>query len=487
LLVAISAKFAEGADIAGFSDPDGRSLGTVYLHRHWPAVHASSDGMPPQAIRTKARARSMKLQTMLLLIAAACLAAMPSPGLARELGPILSELASWQDGSLRGDLAVENPALLNPAEDIHCDNGCCGYCQSCCKTRDIWASAEFLMWWGKGTRLPALITTSPPGTPQLQAGVIGQPDTTILYGNLMSGDDMRTGARINFGIWLDPEHNVTLGGKFYGLESERQAFFTSSTGDPILARPFFNAVLGQQDALLIAFPGLVEGAISVDHVTDNFMGAESYIQIMMDRECCRRVDLILGYHFLRMDDSLTINSLHRITEIGGLLPQGTTFNLTDQFSTENEFHGGEIGLKTKMARGCWSLDGLIKASLGNQRQQVTITGTGEINIPPGPPAPLNGGFLALPTNSGTFERNRFVVIPEATLNLTYHHTPTLSFHTGYNIIWMSEAVTSGDQIDLRLNLSQQAGPLVGPAFPQFPFQERDFWVQGINFGMNLDF
>jgi hypothetical protein len=79
------------------------------------------------------------------------------------------------------------------------------------------------------------------------------------------------------------------------------------------------------------------------------------------------------------------------------------------------------------------------------------------------------------------------VIPEATLNLTYHHTPTLSFHMGYNIIWMSEAVTAGEQIDLRLNLSQQAGPLVGPAFPQFPFREQDYWVQGINFGANLDF
>jgi hypothetical protein len=208
---------------------------------------------------------------------------------------------------------------------------------------------------------------------------------------------------------------------------------------------------------------------------------------MMERQCRRRVDLILGYHFLRMDDQLEINSFHTITEIGGILPQGTTFDLTDRFSTENEFHGGEIGLKGRMANGAWSLDGLIKASLGSQRQQVAIEGFGAINVPPGPPAPLNGGFLAQPTNIGVFERNRFVVIPEATLNLTYHHTPCLSFHIGYNLIWMSEAVTAGDQIDLALNLSQQAGPLVGPARPAFAFNERDFWIQGVNFGLNLDF
>ena len=48
-----------------------------------------------------------------------------------------------------------------------------------------------------------------------------------------------------------------------------------------------------------------------------------------------------------MDDSLTIDSFSEITEIGGILPQGTTFNLTDRFATENEFHGGEIGLKSR--------------------------------------------------------------------------------------------------------------------------------------------
>jgi hypothetical protein len=86
----------------------------------------------------------MKHQTMLLVIAAACLAAMPSPGFARDPGPILSQLAAWQEGSLKSELdaAYTNPAILNPAEDIYCDDGCCGYCQGCCKTRDIWASVE---------------------------------------------------------------------------------------------------------------------------------------------------------------------------------------------------------------------------------------------------------------------------------------------------------------------------------------------------------
>jgi hypothetical protein len=435
-------------------------------------------------LRTKAR--SMKLQTMLLVIAAAWLAAAPSRGFSQEIGPLGPEFAAWREGTLITDLGVDNPALAAPAEDIYCDDGCCGCCSGCLKDRSIWGSAEFLMWWGKGTHLPPLVTTSPQGTPPGLAGELGQPTTTILFGNELAGEELQAGARITFGMWLDGEHNVALGGKFYGLQGDEENFFAASTGDPILVRPFFNVLINQQDNLLVAFPGLVEGSVNVDYQTNNFMGSEAFVEIMMHRECRRRINLLLGYHFLRMDDELTINSFHTITEIGGPVPQGTTFDLTDRFSTENEFHGGEIGLKGRSTTAR-SLDGLLKTSLGSQRQQVVIQGTGEINIPPGPAAPLNGGFLALPTNSGTFERSRFVVIPEATMNLTYHHTPCLSFHMGYNLIWMTEAVTAGDQIDLALNLSQQGGLLVGPARPAFPFRERDYWVQGINFGLNWDF
>ncbi|HEX5102900.1 MAG TPA: BBP7 family outer membrane beta-barrel protein [Pirellulaceae bacterium] len=426
----------------------------------------------------------MKLQTMLLVIAAAWLAAVPSRGLSQDFGPYAPQPAGWYDASLQEGA---NPALLNPAEDLCCDDGCCGSCSRCCKNHSLWGSAEFLMWWGKGSHLPPLVTTNPQGTLQADAGRLDNPTTTVLFGNELVGEELQYGARLTFGLWLDPEHNVSAGGRVYGLGGDQEGFFANSAGDPILARPFFNALLGQQDALLVAFPGVVQGSITANYETDNFIGSEAFMTIMMERDCRRRVDLLLGYHFLRMDDSLTINSTSTVTEVGGNLPQGTTFNLTDIFRTQNEFHGGEIGFKGRMANGCWSLDGLAKVSLGAQRQQVAINGFGDVTIPPGGPVPLNGGFLALPTNIGTFERTRFVIIPEATLNLTYHFSPCLSAHVGYNIIWLSEAVTSGDQIDLALNLSQQAGPLVGPARPAVLFHERDYWVQGINLGVNWDF
>jgi hypothetical protein len=48
-------------------------------------------------------------------------------------------------------------------------------------------------------------------------------------------------------------------------------------------------------------------------------------------------------------------------------------------------------------------------------------------------------------------------------------------------------VLSGDQIDNQLNLSQQTGPLVGPARPQFEFVDQNYWLQGLNFGASWEF
>src|SRR5215831_18765845 len=46
----------------------------------------------------------------------------------------------------------------------------------------LWAEAEYLLWWMKGASLPPLITASPAGTPSTQAGVLGAPTTTVVFG-----------------------------------------------------------------------------------------------------------------------------------------------------------------------------------------------------------------------------------------------------------------------------------------------------------------
>src|SRR5262245_27258846 len=59
----------------------------------------------------------------------------------------------------------------------------------------LWAEAEYLLWWMKGAALPPLVTASPAGTPSTQAGVLGAPGTTVLFGGNSVNDEVRSGMR----------------------------------------------------------------------------------------------------------------------------------------------------------------------------------------------------------------------------------------------------------------------------------------------------
>ncbi|MCI0358352.1 MAG: BBP7 family outer membrane beta-barrel protein [Planctomycetaceae bacterium] len=370
-----------------------------------------------------------------------------------------------------------SPEMHNPypAEDTCCGDGRCGCCSHCCHRMDIWGSAEFLLWWTKGSVTPPLVTTSPPGTPEADAGVL--PGADILFGQSYLGDEDQAGGRITLGVWLDPDHNCSFVGRFYGLGGASDRFQASSDGDPILALPFFNVLLDQNDSLKVAFPGLTTGSINAS-LTNDFYSAEAYFQLMMERNCNRRVDVIAGYQFARLDDWLQIDSSSILLQQGGIQA-----DIRDRFSTQNQFHGGMIGVRAQMMRGCWSIDTLAKIGLGVNRQQVEIAGRTILDGF----ATVSGGLLAQDTNIGTFQRDKFAAIPELTINLRYHVNPCLSFHVGYTLIYFADVVTAGRQIDTGVNTSQIGGVLVGPARPTFEFRDEYYWLQGVNFGVNWDF
>src|SRR5437879_6554752 len=47
----------------------------------------------------------------------------------------------------------------------------------------VWVSADFAVAWVKGKPLPPLVTTSPPGTAQAEAGVLGLATPRTVLGN----------------------------------------------------------------------------------------------------------------------------------------------------------------------------------------------------------------------------------------------------------------------------------------------------------------
>jgi hypothetical protein len=126
----------------------------------------------------------------------------------------------------------------------------------------FWIRGEYLHWWTDGLKVPPLVTSSPAGTPQNQAGILGQPSTSVLFGDADLNDDSRSGGRFAFGCRPAGCH-VGLEVSYLVLEQESAGFQATGQGDPILARPFFNVETELNDAYLVAFSDLAEGSVSV--------------------------------------------------------------------------------------------------------------------------------------------------------------------------------------------------------------------------------
>src|SRR5229473_881549 len=111
----------------------------------------------------------------------------------------------------------------------------------------FWVGMDYLAWSVKGDRLPPLVTTSPAGTPLAQAGVLGPPGTTVLFGDSSVNGGWRSGGQLRAGYWFDPKHKTGIEANFFGLERASSGFNANSAGTPILARPFLDATTNLQN------------------------------------------------------------------------------------------------------------------------------------------------------------------------------------------------------------------------------------------------
>jgi hypothetical protein len=347
-----------------------------------------------------------------------------------------------------------------------------------------WTEFDVLAWWHKGRQIQPLLNTSPTGTPIGDAAVIGTTGTTALFGNDKYGEDIRAGGRVNLGLWLDGDSSIGIGNRLTSVAGDDITYDNQSNGTEILGRPFFNVLLNDRDALLLSYPGEFSGEFHATSST-NFIMNDFYARLRMSEDAVNRIDFLIGYEYARIGDDLIVRS--STTNINALDPAfGVTFDFRDEFRTVNKFDGVMIGLMGDYVRGRAKVSYLGKLGYGNLDERLIINGTGSASAG-GASVPLNGGLLALPTNSGTHSWSRPVFVPEVNLNLHLQLTQRLDFSIGYSFVYFTNVLLAGDQVDRRLNLSQQSGALTGQAFPLPQRNETDFWYQGLNFGLNGTF
>ncbi|MBX9583103.1 MAG: BBP7 family outer membrane beta-barrel protein, partial [Gemmataceae bacterium] len=349
---------------------------------------------------------------------------------------------------------------------------------------------EYLLWFVNPQQIPALVTTS---TTPGGLGFLGQPGTQTLLGPGEFGDALRNGFRVRGGYWFQECGSGGVDGSFFflGRQTERRSF--DGNAIPTLTRPFFAPNDGGMEfGEIVSLPGFAQGRLDIE-ANSYLWGFDANLRHALCKRCDFRQEVFAGYRFLGLNEDLTINET--ITSLAGnpADPPGTRVFVQDQFRTRNRFNGGQLGYAAERNWGRLSLDGRASVALGNTRQVLDIAGSQVVQRPGEAPQRFVGGLLATGPNLGHFERDRFSVVPEATVNLGVWITPTFKAYVGYNFLYWSNVIRPGDQIDRVVDVTLipnpptdptgRVPPFSGQFRPRPTFKEDNLSIHGLQFGV----
>jgi len=361
------------------------------------------------------------------------------------------------------------------------DNRCSG-------TGAGWVQTEYLLWWLRGDSLPALVTQGT-GT---STGKLGQPGTQVLFGDSDANGNARSGGQVTAGWWFDPSQCCGVQASYFMLGGVASRYAGGSSGNPILARPFYNTLTGAPDAEAIAFPGSIAGNVAAASQSGSLLGAELLLRCNLCSGCWGtanyRLDGLAGYRFLYLNESVSVQENLTTTGNTNGVPLGTTIGVGDSFGASNQFHGGEVGLAALLTRGPWSLSLTGKLGLGLTQEYVNINGSTTVTAPGTTPVTMPGGLLALATNIGGHTSNVFSVVPESDFTVGYQISKNWSLTAGYTFLYWSNVVRPGSEIDTHVN-PNLIPPVVpgGDAHPAFSFNRSGLWAQGVSLGLLFQF
>jgi len=345
------------------------------------------------------------------------------------------------------------------------------YQDPCCwKEPMVWASAEYLL--GITRRSPLgvpLVTTSGPNA---AAGTLApaQPNTVVLFG--LQGLDLQDPQGMRFTVGVSPTRDwlVPLEVVYTYLHQRTNAFSDESDakGNPLLARPVFSTQPGHtgETSFLSSSPGQLAGGVNID-ASLQLWGLQAVAlvrtSLQWGDDCggCA-IDLPIGFRYLNLNEVLNITSSAKslsanspVHYLGASLGVGNQTIVTDMFKGNNEFVGGEFGIRLESRMDRWSLTLEPRVSIGATTQLATIAGVSDLN-------PANGGaqkttpdgILAVASNSGRHAREEFTALPEATAGLAWQCFPWMRIQAGYNITYWPNVQRPGTEVNPAVDVRQ---------------------------------
>jgi hypothetical protein len=309
------------------------------------------------------------------------------------------------------------------------------------------------------------------------------PGTTSLDGSLNYG--VSGGFRLFAGGWFNCDHTIGMDGSAFILGQTSTGFNVvdpSGVGALVINEPVSGAPFITQ----VSAPGAESGGVLVS-TRSRFGGADVNVLGNVYRGHGWTINLLGGYRFLELDESLTIaanSNLFTLTtytdNFGNTLvtaPPGSTVTVIDQFSTRNYFNGGQVGFQWEYLRGLWSLGGTAKLGIGDTHEVVSIGGNTTVVPVNSPAVPLIGGNYAS-LQIGRYATDRFALAPEVQLTAGYQVLPCLRAQLGYDFLYLSSVARPGNQIDNTYD---------GVTHPLVPMASSSFWAQGLTVSLLFRF
>ncbi|MBL8824753.1 MAG: BBP7 family outer membrane beta-barrel protein [Planctomycetia bacterium] len=374
----------------------------------------------------------------------------------------------------------------------------------------LWyGSLDFVLFSVTPDKAPALVITGPQNTTSILDG-------TVVYGGSDLPTDTMLGGRVSMGVWFNRRQSWGMFGSFFTTQDQAMHYQAGSAdGSTFYARPFFNTStvnfngtprvpaedLEQVSQLGTALRPALGGFVNIDR-TSKLRGADLNFRFNLCNNFppCRRthwnIDGYAGVKYLGFDETLNIteniNVLNDfVIDPNTTLLQGTQFFVQDRFSTQNAFIGGNIGLISEARMGRFFIEMRTGIALGGTQQTVTIGGNTQVTTPNGQTTGLlTGGLLAQESNIGTNTRSQFSYVPELGLKLGLQVTDHLRVFAGYEMMYWSNVVRPGQQIDRSVNASQLPqfpGPTSGEVRPLFNYQTSNLWISGFSAGVSWIF
>jgi hypothetical protein len=419
-----------------------------------------------------------------------------SQGQKDDLGP----MPPADDGDVKPQEAIDLPkppagSLVETFPSSTC-NDCCDPCCCCCeKQRRFWGDVESLFFWLKHGPLPVpLVSTGSPAS----LGILGN-GGSVLFGNTGLNYGELNGFRVNAGSWLNECSTVGVEAGFFLLEQGTTGFASASNGagTPVLTIPIVNAQTGTASGVAVALPGAFAGSVGVSS-SSRFFGSNLDAVYNAYRQDGLTFDGLAGFRYLNLEERLglrrsatTLPGANRFF-LGAQAPGTSTANIADEFDTQDQFFGGELGARVDYTWNKLTATALAKAALGGNLDIVNIHGTTTLIQPGLATVTVPGGLLAGASNSGRFHESPLCWSPELRAQLGYQLTDHIRVFAGYTWMYWNEVARPGNQIDNGVNLTQFAlsptfGALAGPQRPLLTNHNSGFWAQGVDAGVGFSY